>query len=119
MQPAKCRPFYLLGRNEEKMEPFPPSVLGTGGDICMNKLMNKFKCDKVLCLNLTSYDNKAATDSSAKAHYCIVDLPEGILTIVHNPITIVLSNSIKLSSIKTVILPEPHQLPPAARIASV
>ena len=81
--------------------------------------MNKFKCDKVLHLNPTSYSNKAAADSSATAYYSIVDLSEGTLTIVHNPITVTLHDSIKLSPIKTVILPEPHQLPPAARIASI
>jgi hypothetical protein len=47
------------------------------------------------------------------------DIPQDAIEIAHIPTTVILPNSQHLSSYKTVILPQPNQLPKEARIASV
>ena len=49
----------------------------------------------------------------------MMDLPLGTIEIDYKPVTVTLPDGTNISSIKTVILLEPIQLPPQARIASV
>jgi len=91
-----------------------------GAELDNIKYVNKKNlCKHVSNLNPTHINNKAVADSGASGHYFMTSLPEGTKEVAHTPIQVTLPDSSTISSIKTVILPEPKQLPIAVRIANV